>query len=291
MSIILVLVLYHLIYRSEIRKIRKEVDFIINHETNKQITSALFITDLNQLTDSLNELIQLQKSISQKHIIKDREFKKTITNISHDIRTPLTSLTGYFQLLNESDSEEERDRYINIINNRIDSLKNLLENNFIYLKIQDDSYKTNSRKLDLSQLVQNNLLSYYEEFKNKKIEPKIEIPNRPVFIMANSEAINRIIHNLITNSLIHGEEFIHLSLFEKNEMMHLIFENGIVHRDTIELDNVFDRFYKNDQARTVNSTGLGLTIVKDLVESMDGQIKAKIETGIFRIEIKFKSVN
>lgn len=251
----------------------------------------MFIPDLNQLTESLNDLIQLQKKTSQKHIVKDREFKNTLTNISHDIRTPLTSLTGYFQLLNESESKKERDRYIKIINNRIDSLKNLLENNFVYLKIQEDSYKTDTRRLDLSQLVQDNLLSYYEDFKNKNIEPKIEIPNTPVFIMANSEAMNRIIHNLITNSLIHGDDSVWLSVLEENELVHLIFENGIVNTDRIELDYIFDRFYKNDRARTIHSTGLGLTIVKDLVESMNGQIEVKIKAGIFRIEIKFDSAN
>lgn len=249
------------------------------------------MTDLNQLAKSLNDLIQLQKDTSQKHIVKDREFKKTLTNISHDIRTPLTSLTGYFQLLNESDSKKERDRYIKIINNRIDSLKKLLENNFVYLKIQDDSYKTDLRRLELSQLIQDSLLSYYEDFKNKNIEPEIEIPNTPIFIMANSEAMNRIIQNLITNSLIHGDGSVYLSVFEENKKMHLIIENDMINTDRIELNNIFDRFYKNDQARTVNSTGLGLTIVKELVERMDGQIKAKIEEGIFRIEIKFKSVN
>lgn len=276
-------------YRLEIRKIRQEIEFILTHETNKQVTSGLFIRDLTQLADCLNELIQLQKSISQKQIIKERELKKAMTNISHDIRTPLTSLTGYFQLLNESNSEADRNRYLKIIDNRIKHLENLLENNFIYLKTQDDSYTVDTEKINLNESLQDHLISYYNEFKNIEIEPTINFSDSPVFIQANQEAVSRVLNNLIQNSLVHGCEWITVSLFEEKEKVYLIFENGRQDSERIDIDQIFDRFYKKDAARTVNSTGLGLTIVKELIQNMEGKIEASATPESLKIEITLPS--
>ena len=291
-SIIIVsLIIIIVRYKMEIKSIYKQIDFIKKYETNKMITQSINFQEINMLVDKLNELIDIQRSEMKEYKIKDEKLKEAITNISHDIRTPLTSLNGYFQLLIESDSSEERERYINIIQTRINNLKNLLEDMFTFVKIQDSSYKIQKEDCDIIRIVQSNLFSYYEDFKSKGIEPSINVPENPIIISSNTVVLDRIINNLINNSLIHGNSYVGVNLFEKENSVILIFENDILNTEEIDLENIFTRFYKKDEARTSNSTGLGLTIVKELVEAMDGEVSANIQDHIFSINVCLKNDN
>ena len=165
-SIIITLLLIIIIrYKMEIKRIYKQVDFIKEHETNKIITASGTSKDINKLIELLNELVSVQRKETKDYKIKEEALKETITNISHDIRTPLTSLNGYFQLLIESNCEEEKKKYMNIIQTRIDNLKNLLEDMFNDMKIQDDSYKIVKENIDINKIVYENLIYYYEDFK------------------------------------------------------------------------------------------------------------------------------
>lgn len=283
--IILILIILNIIHRMEIKNISEQIDFINEFETNKIIVQNVNFKEIDILVDKLNDLIKIHRGITMEYKIKDDSLKQAITDISHDIRTPLTSLNGYFQLLIESDSDEEKDRYISIIQTRIDNLKNLLEDMFTYMKIQDHSYKLQEEDCDLTKIVQDNLLSYYENFRTKEIEPHIIIPENPIIICSNPLALNRIVSNLINNSLIHGKSYIGFNLFEEDGLVNLIIENDVENAKDIDLENIFTRFYKQDKARTVNSTGLGLTIVKELVQSMGGKITASLDDNIFSINI------
>lgn len=283
--IILGLIILNIIYKRQIKSIYRQIDFINEHETNKIIVRNVSFQEIDILVDRLNDLIKIHRDITKEYKVKDDALKQAITDISHDIRTPLTSLNGYFQLLLQSDSEEEKARYITIIQTRIDNLKNLLEDMFTYMKIQDDSYKLDEENCNLTKIIQDNLLSYYKNFRSREIEPIINIPESPIIVRSNILASNRIISNLINNSLIHGKSHIGVTLFEEDGLVNFIIKNDVENGEDIDLENIFTRFYKNDKARTVNSTGLGLTIVKDLVESMGGKITANIDDNMFAIHI------
>lgn len=283
--IILGLVILNLIYRKEIKSISEQVDFINKHDTNKIIVQNTNIKEIKILAEQFNELLDIHRNISKEFKIKDEALKQTMTNISHDIRTPLTSLNGYFQLLIETENQEERERYASIIQTRIDSLKNLLEDMFTYMKIQDNSYKFQKEECNLTKILQENLFYFYETFKLKEIEPNINIPEKIITIESNVVALNRIINNLINNSLMHGKDYLGVTLFKENSKVKLIVENDIEKDVDIDLENIFTRFYKRDEARSVDSSGLGLTIVQELVETMDGEITASIEENKFKIKI------
>lgn len=283
--VILVLIFLNVIYRNQIKNISKQLDFIKDYETNKIVSQNVSFKEITSLVEKLNEFISFQRDIIRKYRVKDETLKQTITNISHDIRTPLTSLNGYFQLLVESETEEERVRYMNIIKTRINNLKNLLEDIFTYMKIQDNNYNLPKEKCNLNKLVYNTLFSYYEDFKEKAIEPKIDIAHSEILVSTNTIALERIINNLINNSLIHGKDCISISLYKEKYMINFRIENDVEKEEDIDLENIFNRFYKQDKARTLNSTGLGLTIVKELVEAIGGSIVAKVENGVFTINI------
>lgn len=283
--VILGLIIINILYRLQIKDIYKQIDFINKNETNKIITPNIQFEETTMLINELNKLIQIHRYITINHKIKEEELKQAITNISHDIRTPLTSLNGYFQLLVESNSKEERDRYISIIQTRISILKDLLEDTFTYMKIQEGTYRLEKEELNINRIIHENLLSYYEDFKAKGIEPSINMPKKPIIIKGNLIGLNRIISNLINNSLIHGKSYIGISLYAEENNVKLIVENDVDQEEPIDIEDIFSRFYKKDKARTSNSTGLGLTIAKELVEAMDGKIVANQNNNIFSIEI------
>ncbi|WP_035785656.1 sensor histidine kinase [Jeotgalicoccus psychrophilus] len=279
------LIIMNLKNKIEIKELTKQVDFIKNHETNKLLTGVGNNKEINRLINQLNQLILLQREITKEYRIKDEVFKETLTNISHDIRTPLTSLTGYFQLLVETEDEEEREKYLAIIHTRIGHLRNILEDLFTYTKVQDHHYQLQQENCDLTKILQKNLLSYYEEFNRKNIEPQLTLSNKPLIILSNQVALDRVFSNLINNSLNHGKKHVGVRLVEEKGQIIIIFENDVEEGVIIDFENVFTRFYKSDPARTVNSTGLGLTIVKEFIESMDGTIQASVNENIFRIQI------
>lgn len=288
--IIIFLISIILAYKHQINEISKQIEFIINNHTNKTITTNINFGEILQLVDKLNELLADQKDSNLNYNIKERDLREAIANISHDIRTPLTSLNGYFQLLIETDNQDDKDRYVSIVQTRIEILKELLDDMFTYIKIQDSNYKIEKEKININNLIQENLLSYYEEFIKKDIVPIIDIPDKPVSITANKVYFNRIIANLISNSLIHGNNFISVTVYENNKTINITFENDVINAKDIDLANIFNRFYKTDYARTNSSTGLGLAIVKELVINLNGKITASSTGDIFKIHISLPVV-
>src|SRR5699024_8302259 len=139
-GIILGLIVLNIIYRWQIKDISRQIDFIRKYDTNKMINLDTDFREVNALVNKLNKLINMHKDIFKEYRVKDESLKQSLTNISHDIRTPLTSLSGYFQLLIDTDSEEEEERYVKIINEKIEDLRYLLENMLNYMKIQDTDY-------------------------------------------------------------------------------------------------------------------------------------------------------
>ena len=219
---------------------------------------------------------------------KNEEYlKETITNLSHDIRTPLTSLDGYFQLLAQSDSEEEQRHYIEVIQSRISSLKDILEELFTYTKLQNEQYELKMETVDFGKCVYDTVFSFYDEFQTKGLEPEIDFCEENILIEGNTEAIRRILQNIIKNALVHGSQKIRMKLFSENNDIIFLCENDLENPGDIDIKKIFSKFYKADTARTSNTTGLGLSIAKSLVERMDGTIIAEIENDMFLIRVMF----
>ena len=165
---ILLAVLFCL-YRRQVQKTCRQLSFLREHTTNLRLTSDLPFGELNQLTDCINELIDDSRKIRLEARLQENRLKETITNLSHDIRTPLTSMDGYFQLLLESDSPAERDRYLSIIQNRIKSLGDMLEELFTFARLQDADYQLPTERIDFARCIFDTVFSFYEEFRKKEL--------------------------------------------------------------------------------------------------------------------------
>lgn len=285
MVVVLILLLFS--YRRQVKKTCRQLEFRNSHKTNLRLTSSLPFSELNELIDCINNLIDLSQDVERISQKSETDLKEAITSLAHDIRTPLTSMDGYLQLLSQSQSEDERNHYLAVIHSRITVLEEMLEKLFTYTKLQSEAYILELEPLDFGKCVRDTVFSFYDEFQNKEIIPEISFCEEPLQIIGNEEALHRTIQNLIKNALEHGNTSISLSLTcEKSEVVFCC-SNDVQNTDEIDISKVFTKFYKADFARTHSSTGLGLFIAKGLVERMNGRIIASLQGDVFKIEIGF----
>lgn len=275
-------------YRRQIKKICRQLAFLKENKTNLRLTSDLPFSELGDLIDSINEVIDQSREVQKKAQQTGDSLKETMTYLSHDIRTPLTSMDGYFQLLAQSESEAERRLYIAVIQSRITSLKDMLEELFTYTRMLNDDYELVLEPVDFGKCVYEAVFSFYDELQQKGIEPELNLWEGRLYMNGNNEAIRRILQNIIKNALEHGQKQISLSLHKNHTDIIFRCSNDVPDPDTIIISQVFSRFYKADAARSSASTGLGLSIAKGLTERMGGKIRARLENAVFTVEIQFQ---
>lgn len=272
----------------QLRSIKENLDFIRENKTNMRLTSNTPSKAANELIDSINSMIDKTDSIRISCGNESDSLKDSLAGISHDIRTPLTSLSGYFRLLEASDSEAEKQRYYKIIDARIKDLNVMLEQLFTYTKLQNSSYELEVSKTDLTACVIDTLLEFYALFGEKNIEPQITADEAPVYIYGNEDALHRIFRNIIKNAVEHGTG--ELSVYFGRENKEAVFRcsNKCSDPENIDISGVFTKFYKTDPARSDTSTGLGLTIAKELAQRQGGSVEASLNGYVFCIEVRFE---
>lgn len=280
-------ILLFLSYRRQVKNTCRHLAFLKEKKSNFRLRSGLPFPELNELSDAINEILDASERLIQEAASGERSLKEAITNISHDIRTPLTSLDGFFQLLKKTDSKEEQMQYIRIIQNRIDSLKGMLEKLFDYTKLQDEAYQLQMEPTDFSQCVCSTLLSFYNEFEQRKIVPQTDFSEGSIHINGNAEAVKRIVQNVLKNALEHGSREVVLELKQTDSQAVFSCANKVEHPETIDMTQIFSRFYKSDPARTHSSAGLGLAIAKSLTECMNGTMAAELSGDWFKMTVEF----
>ncbi|MDO5737773.1 MAG: HAMP domain-containing sensor histidine kinase [Eubacteriales bacterium] len=287
-AILIVLLVIFLLYRMEIRKLQKQIQFLSENQSNKELTSSLRFRELRELQSLLNKLIRYRKQERENFLRRDHELKETISNISHDIRTPLTSLAGYFQLLERSSDPAQREKYNAIIEGRIRELRDLLENFFDYIKLEDERYQLTEEQVELIALLKTSILSFKKKFEEAPIQLRLNLPTEPIQLPGNHMAFQRIFNNLIENAILHGKSLIEIETRDLDSEIELIFINDALDLRELEIEKVFNRFYKADRARSANSSGLGLTIVKSLTVKMGGEVKAETCKDRFILKLLFR---
>ena len=152
-GVIIVLVCILVSYMRQIKDICRQLRFLKEHESNMLITKEIKLGKIKELTDLLNEMLKERREEAAQYVKKERMIADTYTNLSHDIRTPLTSMDGYFQLLETCSDEADRKRYIGIIQERIESLKEMLEELFTYTKLKNETYELKKERQNLTQIL------------------------------------------------------------------------------------------------------------------------------------------
>ena len=238
---------------------------------------------LKQLQKEINALYQKIHDLEERADAKEKEMQTLLSAITHDIRTPITSIRGYLDLIQETSSKSEQNHYLTIMNHRLEALNNMLENLFLYAKMSDAEYEVETESILLYPLLCKVIASYYHELNSKQLIPVLSFSNEQLLVQANYEMTYRMIQNLIHNVLKHGKApFV---IQEQNGI--LSFSNAISSDSQIDPERLFDRFYTKDRARHTNSSGLGLSIVKQIAQLHQWSISARFEQSQLTIYIDF----
>ncbi|WP_230980821.1 sensor histidine kinase [Rossellomorea arthrocnemi] len=264
--------------KKEIKSTTLQLQQLHQHDSGKKMTIGFYDRDFEGLAQEINNQIDLTKQAEAVKRSTENELRQAISHISHDIRTPMTSILGYIQFL-ESDeiSDETRKKYIETIKNSAGRLKVLLEDFFELSIIEQADYPLKMEEVSCNSLIIESLLGFYEEFNKRDIDPDIQIPEQEMIIMADPSLVKRVIENLAVNAIRYSTGHVTIQLKETDTAVQLKISNSVGLRSELNVHQMFDRFYKADQTRTGKGTGLGLPIAKSLMEKMNGSIYAELE--------------
>lgn len=267
----------------EIKHMNKQTKIKLDTHARFTISNDLQIKELNILCEHLNQMYEKFIKAELEEAKKEKEFKDMLSYIAHDVRTPLTSIKGYLQILQEESKSEGQEKYYHIINHRLDTIQNLLEQFFLYAKLMNDDYPLEESTCYVYQTCCGVIADFYPEFIQHKIEPHITFDNQDMQVMGNKDLLAHVFHNLIENAVRHGDSDI--DIVQCNH--ELIFSNHMPKDMRVDVNSVFERFYKGDASRTKISSGLGLAIVKEAMLKMHGDVYAQMDGQIFQVHLVF----
>lgn len=255
----------------------------LHDDTNTLIDITSRDNKMRRLTIKINEQLKLLRRQRQRYLQGDLELKEAITNISHDIRTPLTAICGYLDLLREEDKSDTVSRYLSMIENRTAVLNQLTEELFQYSIVTTSFNDTELEEVVLNHILEESIISYFGALKEKNITPNISITEKPIRLMLNHSTLTRIFGNILTNAIKYSDGDLTIVM---NDDGKITFSNKADKLNAIMVERLFDRFYTVETGR--NSTGLGLSIARNLVEKLGGTINAYYNSGNLLIQVQFK---
>ncbi|HDK7155306.1 TPA: HAMP domain-containing histidine kinase [Clostridium botulinum] len=291
--IFLILLLSYVFFiKREIRSIRIQLEEYNNLNSFKKIDATLFDKEIENLAYSINKHIDIniQSQIKQKRL--EEEIRRSIANVSHDLRTPLTSIIGYIQMIKKGNlSKEKQIEYIDIAERRAKDLQNLLSDFFELSVIESPDYYIELEEININNILCEVIASFYNSFIDKNISTKIDLPKENIMVIGNEAAIKRVLENLMINIVKHSKEDVYISLKKENDKAVVTTINKCDNITEGDIELIFNRFYKKDTARTNKngSTGLGLSISKSLMEKMNGEIYAEVHKDLLHIFCKLDS--
>lgn len=298
-----------LLMRRAAYEIREGMAYRLNTDTNTLLDIASRDRAMRALAESLNEGLRMLRRQRQTYYQGNLALKEAVTDISHDIRTPLTAIRGYLELLEGEEKTENTARYLSVIAERTAVLSRLTEELFrytmtapiaSYTSVEDNIGPEHVRGqseeegnsstdtglktelVDMGRLIEESVLASYGALAGSGIKPDVQLTNRKVKCKINENAARRIIENILNNAIKYSDGDLHITLGEQGDM---IFANHAASMDAVQTGKLFDRFYTVENART--STGLGLSIAKQLTERMGGSITAWYEEGMLYLKLRF----
>ena len=266
----------------EVRSIRRQLEEI---ERGSRMELGVYSRqrEMLALCRKLNELGRQNMQGQIRYEKAQKQLKQNITALAHDIRTPLAGASGYVQLAGECRERGRQAYYLQAAEGRLKELGDMLEELFLFTKLSDTDFEPDMRRLQVLPLLGDCLVGMYLQFEEKGISPEVRFDSEGFRVDADEEYLRRIFHNLIRNALLHGTGNLVITQQEKR----LTFENAVSETSRPDTEQIFEQFYKADSARRKGSSGLGLFIVKELMEKMGGGVKAELEQEKLRIILKF----
>lgn len=288
-AIIIILIIYLAYVQSQIRNMSKQLDKRLQEHTRQPISLELINSDLNKLAINMNRCLKAEETLRLNGIREEKKFKEMIADISHDLRTPLTAIKGYQQLIGAGELSEDQRKKLQIASKHSEELGQLIEHFFEYSYLLNTEPELHMERLNLTKLVTECLVDSITVLEEHNLTVCFNEDTPPIFISADKELITRIVQNLIRNCIQHSDGDIKVVLLSKDEAG-ITFSNLVKKPFEIDVSKIFERFYTGDRARS-HSTGLGLSIVKLLAETMGGSVNATMEGNNLVINVTFPAIN
>ncbi len=268
--------------RKSMEEICEELKEHLSMDTNTLLTISSRDKWVCAIAEKLNQQIRVLREERLRYQQGDRELKEAVTNISHDLRTPLTAICGYLHLLSFEERIEMIKHYFKLIENRVGAMMGLTEELFQYSVILTKPEELSIVPVDMGNVLEESLAAFYAAFTTRGIVPEIEMPKVRVIREVNKNALARIFENLIGNALKYSDGDFNVVLYEDGR---ICFSNMAGELNEILVGRIFDRFFTVETAR--KSSGLGLSIAKNFTVRMGGKIWAEYLEGRLIVTVMF----
>ena len=252
-------------------------------ESNLRLTVRTFGMAPRRLCRAVNQRLEEERQLRLETQKREQELKYTMTCISHDIRTPLAGAMGYLQLLEED--PERQTEYLDIVRERLEKLEELLEELFLYTRLQGGSLPLKCETTAALPPLWDALAEFYPQLEAAGVEPKLRFYREDMTVWASPEALGRVYRNLIANALRHGGGGLTISGQDQT----ICFSNELPPGPRPDPERLFDRFYQSSPDRAAGGAGLGLSIVRELMERMGGQASAQIMGNELQISLRLSA--
>lgn len=274
--------------KKQIKNLSRQIELLAQEKTEKMLDISLIDRDLEKLAGILNRYYDRQRYSVACALRHEEHLKESIANISHDLRTPLTVMAGHLQILKTTDLSREQMKRVETALHKAERMKELI-GAFYELSIMDsDGLKPQKEEINLTNVLIEFLTENAPLLEKKFIQPEISLPDKSVFIYSDRNIIERIFQNLLTNAVRYSSGKIQIRLcISEDGRVTLYMNNSVQNAEQIEVERIFERFYTGDSSRHGKSTGLGLSIVKILVEKIGGNISASIQSDMLSIKLVF----
>lgn len=288
------LTIYLLNLKREMKNIKRELWETKDMSYNSQITISLFDRDLTELSAQINDNLDYQKKLKHEAEKSETRLKQSVSDIAHDLRTPLTVIKGNLQMLSENETLAERDRgYLNICMDKADMLKGMVDDFFEMSLLESDGQAAQIKEVNGTNIIMQFVADHEAVIREHHLEPEIRLPEKSVMFLADEPMLIRMLGNLLGNVLKYAErEFvISMEIKEKGgaSFCDIAFSNKLLENACIDVEHMFDRTYRGSRARTDQGAGLGLYIVRLLAQKQGAEVYAEEKEGRLCTHMLFRT--
>lgn len=276
------------VMRREIRSMSRQLEDLSSGRTEKKISLTLVDARLNELAAQINENMELQKQLRIDARKSEQRLKDSIAGVSHDLRTPLTAIIGYIQMLERSGLSGEQQEKAMVILKKANAMRELVESFFELSVMESGQPELAEEPVNFTNIVSEAVVDFIPRFEAAELKPDVDLGDKSLYMAGDTTALRRIVQNLLSNALKYTAGRVEVTLEESAGKIILTVANEVRPDTPPDMERLFERFYTADDSRNSGSAGLGLYIVKLLAEKMQGAVSASLENKTLSIYIVFQ---